>query len=107
MNATTRNRLEAKERYDEILGKAVSFSEESGYLKLTRQNISELTGVSVGLISHYFKSAEGLQDAVVQYAIDKKIYKIIGQAVANRHRMAQRLTQKTIDRALKELGAAG
>lgn len=56
------------ERHGELLSKAVQISAQEGLAAVTLRKVASAAGVTPGLVSHYFSSAEQLINATFRYA---------------------------------------
>lgn len=74
--------------HDKILSAAVSIARRKGFHKITQGEVAERSTAAEGTIHYHFGSMSGLRDAVVAYAIDHGELTIIGQAIAQKHRLA-------------------
>lgn len=57
-----------QERHGELLTTAVRISAEEGLAAVTLRKVAQSAGVTAGLVSHYFSSAEQLINATFRYA---------------------------------------
>jgi len=78
-----RKRLTPAERENQILREAYGQAEEKGLTKFTRVSVAEACGVTDGLVSRYFGTLRGLQEAVVVEARARDNARLIADAVAN------------------------
>lgn len=72
----------AEKRKQEILDAAVEIARETGYLKIKRRDIVKYTGVSQGLIRHYYRSMDTLRDAIMGEAVRLQLPDLILQGLA-------------------------
>lgn len=70
---------------DKILLKAVQLSGRNGYRNVTRQEIASGLGIAAGSVSYHFKDMRKLQAAVIQYAVDNSLLRLIAQGLAEKH----------------------
>lgn len=84
-----------------ILGAAVSVARKNGLHRLTRLDVACAAECSTGSVSHHFGDMAGLENAVVEYAVQHEVLKIIAQAHADKHPALGRMSA-----ALKERVAA-
>jgi len=77
-----RQRLTPEDRSSSILAAAVKLALRSGYQSLTRDNVADAAGTSVGLIYKYFAGMDALRDAVMAEAVANRHVSIIAQGLA-------------------------
>lgn len=77
-------------REEHLLECAVALATVQGYHNVTRDQLAEAAGVSMGLISRYFGTMVQLRKAVVRQAVLKEIPEIIAQGLANGDKQAQK-----------------
>ena len=75
---------------EHILQTAVSIARASGLTALTRDLLARTANVPNGSINHYFETMDHLRALVIRHAIDNRILRIVGEAVAARHPLARR-----------------
>ena len=66
---------------DKIIQHAVEFARNEGYLHVSRNNIAKKLKITPSLVYWHFRSKNELIDAVVEYAIQYNITRIIAQCV--------------------------
>ena len=81
-------RMKPDDRRSAILSAAVSAATNVGYVALTGRGVATASGVSLGLVMHYFKTTEELKSAIMQYAVDNRILSIIAEGLAIRDPIA-------------------
>ena len=82
-HVVSKSRTDPALRRDQILTVAVDQSKEIGYNNITRDNVAEGAGVSMGLVTRYFGTMCKLKRQVMRYAIKNEIAEIIAQGLAN------------------------
>lgn len=68
-----------------ILGAAVSVARKNGLHRVTRLDVAMAAECSTGAVSFHFDSMDGLNDAIVKYAIQHEVLQILAQARADKH----------------------
>lgn len=79
----------AQGRHERILSVALELAEIRGFRNITREMVAVVAQVGVGTVSWHFKGMDGLRDAVVRYAVEKKNIRVLAQALAEGHRFAK------------------
>jgi DNA-binding transcriptional regulator YbjK len=82
-----------------ILGVAVELAKTKGYDKITRDSIAKEAGISVGLVTRYFKTMAQLKRAVMRAAIQREVTEIIAQGLANGDEHAKKAPAELKDKA--------
>lgn len=90
-------------RRENILIAAVELARENGYNKITRDDIAERAGVSMGLVTHYFETMVQLRRAVMRHAIQFEIVEIIAQGLANKDDHARKAPEELKKQAVDKL----
>ena len=90
-------------RRAQLLSVAVDLAKTKGYGHITRGDVAEAAGVSMGLISRYFGTMEELRDAVMVMAIEQKVSEIIVQGLAANDPTAQNAPKAVKAAAVKTL----
>lgn len=96
-----RGRVDPAMRKAQILFHAAELAKEIGYHNMSRENIAEAAGVSVGLITKYFGNMVKLRRAVIRYAINRQIPEIIAQGIINKDRFASKAPDDLKEKAAK------
>lgn len=86
-----------------ILGAAVNLARVTPYHQLSRRDIATAAECSSALVSFHFGTMQDLYDAVVDYAIQHSILRIVGDAVVQRHAAALALRADIKQAAISEL----
>lgn len=68
-----------------ILEAAVHLVRVHGLHRLTRLDVARAAECSTGAVSYHFGDMDGLANAVVEYAVQHEVLKIIAQARADKH----------------------
>ena len=84
-----------------ILNSALITARAHGYDKMTRDQIAECAGVSVGLITRYFGTMINLKRTVMRTAIHFNVLEIIAQGLVAKDAQALKLPQDKKNEALK------
>lgn len=98
---TQGQRLEPRQRRDEILRTAVDIAKAQGFQMLTREMVAAAAGISPGLVNVYFGTVKLLKDHVMQYAVDQGVDEIIAVGLAMKDPVALSAPKKTKERAVK------
>jgi AcrR family transcriptional regulator len=80
---TSKKRVSPKLRTKAIIRAALEVAKEHGYAKITREDVADNAGVSLGLITHYFGTMPQLRRAVMRAAVSQEILEVIAQGLAN------------------------
>lgn len=75
-------RKKPEDRKEELLIAAIEVSKEKGYRSITRSDVAERAGVSIGLIQFYFTNVAALRRAIMDAAVDREVPEIIFQGLA-------------------------
>lgn len=75
-------RASATLRRRQVLACAVEMAKHVGYARITREQLAEKVGTTVGNLSRSYTMAE-LREAVVRYAVEHGVTEIVEQARAN------------------------
>lgn len=78
-----KTRTDPELRKDQILNVIVNMAHKTGYIELTRNDIANKAGVSVGLITKYFGTMKQLRRTIIRTAIKQESIEIIAQGLAN------------------------
>lgn len=95
------------ERIGLILDAATRLAERHGYLKIKQREVAQSAGCAKGLVTHYFKSMDGLRDELMRHAIEENNLTIIAQGLANNHPRARRVPPRVRNAASGKLANAG
>ena len=76
------NRLNPKERKEQILTKALELAAESHYMLVTQQEIAEALNISPSLVLAYFNTMDELRYAITQKAFDTVNQRVMVQAAS-------------------------
>lgn len=74
-------RMSAESRKQHILAASAELCKKIGYRQLTKKMIAERAKISKSLINYHFKSMPLLRLSLLNYARDKKIDRVIVQAL--------------------------
>jgi DNA-binding transcriptional regulator YbjK len=92
--AVIRSRADPKLRSEHILRTAVNAATLYGYNNMTREQVAEAAGVSMGLVSKYFKTMPQLRRDVMRYAVRNKILSVVAQGLAAGDKHAKKADEK-------------
>ncbi|MCH9712662.1 MAG: TetR/AcrR family transcriptional regulator [Proteobacteria bacterium] len=81
-------------RKDNILQTAIKISIKKGYNKITRDDVAEAAGVSMGLITHYFTNMNQLRRDIMRTSVKTEIPEIVAQGLANKDRHALKASKE-------------
>lgn len=96
-----KKRVDPSLRKGQILGAAITLSKIDGYHKITRDNIADKAGISVGLVTRYFGTMTNLRRAIMRAAITQNIPEIVAQGLANKDNHARRAPPELRAAAIK------
>lgn len=88
---------------EHILETAISIAQRGGLTALNRDELARRADVPNGSINHYFETMDHLRSIVIRAAIDRRILRIVGEAVAARHPLAKRANRALREAALASL----
>lgn len=94
------------DRDNRILTAAVELARGIGFQWITRDQVAEVAGVSVGTINNAYGSMRGLKRAVLQHAVDTEIVEIVAQGLADGHEIARGAGADLKARAAAHMAAA-
>lgn len=86
-----RYRTDPQLRAQHILEVAVNVAKIEGYACMTREQVAEAAGVSMGLVSRYFNTMTQLRRDVVRYAIKNEVTEVLLQALVNRDKHVKKI----------------
>lgn len=78
-----------KERHDTILAAAIAIAERDGWGAITRDGVAKAAGVADGSVNHAFGTVEGLRDAVMTAAVERRIVSIVATGLVAGHSAAR------------------
>jgi len=87
-------RVDPALRKEHILNAAIKVATEKGYNKITRDDVAEAAGVSMGLITHYFETMNQLKRDIMRTAIKRGIPEIVAQGLTNKDRHALKASKE-------------
>ena len=82
-HAVNKKRVNPELRKENILNAAIELAKAVGYYKVTRDDIAERAGVSMGLVSRYFGNMHQLRKAIMRSAVKQDIPEIVAQGIVN------------------------
>jgi len=94
----TITRLNPEIRKQRILLAAIEMADRSNYLTLQREDVAIKAGVSVSLVTAYFKDMPSLRQEVLKAAVDRELPRIVLQGLCAKDPIALHAPE-----ALKEL----
>lgn len=86
-----------------ILTAAVAVCERDGYMRLTRENIANVAGVSDGSINYAYETMTQLKRSVMRYAVSHEILSIIAAGLVIKHPAAMKADKELKEKALATL----
>lgn len=98
-----KRRLDPTVRKDLILDAALELAQDRNYTSITRDEIAERAGVSVGLVTKYFTTMPQLKRDVMRAAIRSETLAIIAHGVAIRDPHALKAPAELQQRAVASL----
>lgn len=87
-------RVDPALRKDHILNAAIVVAIDKGYNKVTRDDVAEAAGVSMGLITHYFTNMNQLRRDIMRTAVKRDIPEIVAQGLTNKDRHALKASKE-------------
>ena len=87
-------RVDPALRKDHILNAAIVVAIDKGYNKVTRDDIAEAAGVSMGLITHYFTNMNQLRRDIMRTSVKRGIPEIIAQGLTSKDRHALKASKE-------------
>ena len=105
MTTKKRERMDPRDRRAAILSAAITEAEKVGYQNVRRENIAARAGVSVGLISKYFKTMGQLKRDIVRHGVKSGNVAIVAQGLALRDSHAMKAPEELKERAVQSLHA--
>lgn len=103
--AVVKRRAHPGLRKESILSAAVDLSTVRGYYNVTRDEIADAAGVSMGLVTRYFGSMKQLRRDIMRHAIKDEIPEIIAQGLANGDEHAKKAPTELKEKAAKLLAS--
>ena len=100
---TTRTRMSRRARHDDIVAAALRIAGDSGYNRITRDDIALAAGCSPALVSEILGTMTQLRRTLVRAAIANEILPVVAQALALRDPHALRAPQELRERAAASL----
>lgn len=100
------NRLDKRERREQIVAAALDLAEKMGYQEVHRSHIAERLGCSEALIRVHFSTLPDLRRTIVRSAVKAERLGVIAQAIANRSPYVKKISEELKARALHELASA-
>lgn len=88
-----------------ILDSALELAELRGYRAITREQVAERAGVATGSVNNAYGNMEGLRDAVMAAAVERRVPGVVAQGLADGHPAARAAPQDLKDSALASLAA--
>lgn len=88
-----------------ILGAAVSLARETPYHQLSLRDIAHAAECSSALVMYHYETMSALRDAIVEYAREHVVYRILGDAIVQKHPTALMMPASVRDEAIRQLTA--
>lgn len=76
-----------EDRDERILEAAIELAKKDGYQWITRERVAAQAGVSPGTINTAYGTMPALKRAVLSAAVDRGIWEIVAQGLADRHQI--------------------
>lgn len=92
-------------RNQAVLDAAVACAQLYGYRTMTRSQVAERAGVSVGGVNNAFDTMDRLRDVVMAHAAAHGPVDVLAQGLADKHPAAVAAPQELKDAALATLAA--
>ncbi len=103
--AVSKKRVPAAMRREQILQVAVELSKQTGYNKLTREQIAERAGISVSLITNHFHTMNQLRRDIIRYSIKNNEVAVIAQGLAAGDKRALKAPSELKAKAAKHIAS--
>jgi len=84
-----KTRVDPTLRQSHILSNAIKLAESKGYSQITQAEIAEASGVSRGLVQHYFGTMRRVRRRIMIEAVRRENLKVIAQGLAAGDRIAR------------------
>lgn len=97
------NKLNGKERREQLLRTAVGLAAKGDYTALTRAEIAQAAGCSTALVTHYFETVTQLRRAIIRRAVKDRVLPVIAQGLAKRDPHAKKAPDDLKQAAVKSL----
>lgn len=81
-------------RKEHILNVAINTAKIISYDKLTRQDVAENAGVSIGLITRYFTTMNQLRRDVMRTAVKRGVLEVVAQGLVNKDKHALKASKE-------------
>jgi AcrR family transcriptional regulator len=94
--------LRAPQRREQLLACAIHCAADGRLYKMTLDDVADRADVSRALIIHYFRSMQGLRDAVVRKAIRDTNLPLLAQAVVSRDPLIKEAPRRLRQQAIEE-----
>ena len=92
-----KQRLKPAERQLEILRAAIPLAEEYGYDRVTQTQVAEAAGVTGPLLVYHFRTMEVFRKALLDYAIENAVLKVVAQAALKGEDLPANLRRRAMD----------
>lgn len=86
-----------------ILKAAVRLALGQGFRNFSRDDVAAEAKTATGTVSYHYRDMSGLRRAVMQYAIDNEVLKIVAQGLAEGHSLASKAPDALKQRAARAL----
>ena len=96
-------KLQARERIAQILRAALEIAPETGYNRLTRDEIAKRAKIPPTLISYHLGTMAELRRQIMRAAVQAECLPVIAQGLALRDRHALKAPEELRQRALQSL----
>lgn len=97
-------KLEARERFAQILAAALKMAARYGYMRITRETVANAAGVSEALVTYHLGTMSELRRAVMREAVRTECLSVIAQGLCSRDRHAGKASPELQRKALASFG---
>lgn len=99
-------RIAPEARQEEILAAALDLAAASHFQTVTRDAVAEAAECSPGLVSRYFQTMDGLRDAIVAAAVERRVLRVVAQGLVAQHAAVADIQPWLRDKALASAAAS-
>lgn len=99
-----RTRMQPDARKAMILQAAIEAAKSHGYQNVTRDDIANRAGVSMGLVTKYYGTMNQLRRAIMRAAVVEEIGPVIAQGLVFNDPQAQKAPEHVKRKALSDVG---
>lgn len=80
--------------YQRVLDGAIKAAAVKGFTAITRKDIAEAAGCSLGLVSHHLKDMDTARGLTLEYACAHRILNIVAQGLSIKHPTTSKLPRE-------------